>query len=67
MNFNAQLKPYLDGQVRIKQKVFVVESVEHDHLVLRDEDSMHTVLWFSSIQTVNEALLTVPEIILLPS
>jgi hypothetical protein len=66
MDFNAQLRPYVDGPITIKEKVFTLESLEEDHLVLRDEDSMHTFIWFSSIQSVTEAPPTPPEIILFP-
>jgi len=66
MKLNAQLRSYVDGLVTIQEKVFTLESVEEDHLVLRDEDSMHTFIWFSSIQSVAESPSTPPNIILFP-
>jgi hypothetical protein len=66
MDFNAQLRPYVNGSVTINEKFFTLESVEEDHLVLRDEDSMHTIVWFSSIRSVTEAPPNPPEIILFP-
>lgn len=64
MDLVAQLSPHINGQVFIKEKGFTLESVEEDHLVLRDEDSMHTMVWFSSIQGVREIPPAPPEIIL---
>jgi hypothetical protein len=66
MDFNAQLRPYVNGSVTINEKFFTLESVEEDHLVLRDEDSMHTIVWFSSIRSVTEPPPNPPEIILFP-
>ncbi|MFI5303407.1 MAG: hypothetical protein ACHQYP_01315 [Nitrospiria bacterium] len=47
-------------------RAFILESVEEDHLVLRDEDAMHTVVWLSSIQSIKEEPLNSPEIVLFP-
>lgn len=66
MDLNTQLRPYVDGPVKVKEKVFTLESLEEDHLVLRDEDGMHTFIWFSSIQMVTKTTPAPPEIILVP-
>jgi hypothetical protein len=66
MDFNLQLKPYLNGNIKINVRAFILESVEEDHLVLRDENAMHTVVWFSSIQFIKEDPLNSPEIVLFP-
>jgi len=66
MDFNLQLKPHLNGKIKINMRAFILESVEEDHLVLRDEDAMHTVVWFSSIQSIEEDPLNSPEIVLFP-
>jgi hypothetical protein len=65
MDVIGLLRPHIDGKVSIKGKEFTLESVEEDHLVLRDEDSMHTMVWYTSIQSVREGESTTPEIILL--
>lgn len=64
MDIVAQLRPYIDGTVSMKGNNFTLESVEEDHLVLRDEDSMHTMVWYSSIQSIKEKETSPPEIIL---
>ncbi len=61
---NHKLKPYAGRLITLKDQIFTLESVEEDHLVLRNEDQMHTFIWFSSIQSVREVPGGPPEIIL---
>jgi len=66
MNPRERLRAYVDGHVTIKERRFVLESLEEDHQVLRDEDQMHTFIWFTSIKDVAEGQGAPPEIIMNP-
>ncbi|MBI1821447.1 MAG: hypothetical protein HY036_11155 [Nitrospirae bacterium] len=61
---NNKLKTYTGRLITLKDQTFTLESVEEDHLVLRNEDQMHMFIWFSSIQSVREVPGGPPEIIL---
>lgn len=60
------LLPYVNGKVSIKETLFVLESLEGDHLVLRTDDEMHTFIWFSSIGDILPNNGGIPEIIVKP-
>ena len=66
MDPRERLRTYVDGQVSIKDQLFFLESLEEDHLVLRDEDQMHTFIWFTSIKDVAKRADGPPEIIMNP-
>ncbi|HXN06292.1 MAG TPA: PilZ domain-containing protein [Nitrospiria bacterium] len=60
------LMPYVNGRVAIKETLFVLESLEGDHLVLRNDDQMHTFIWFASIGEILPNKAGIPEIIVKP-
>ncbi|MBI3605032.1 MAG: hypothetical protein HY202_03280 [Nitrospirae bacterium] len=63
---NHKLKPYTGRLITLKDQTFTLESVEEDHLVLRNEDQMHTFIWYTSIESILENLGGYPEIVLSP-
>jgi hypothetical protein len=63
---NNKLKTYTGGSIILKDQTFTLESVEEDHLVLRNEDQMHTFIWYTSIESILENSGGYPEIVLSP-
>ena len=64
MDLQTKLKPYVGGQIMIKDQVLTLESVEEDHLVLMDEDSLHSFIQLTSVKEVQEVPGEIPKIIL---
>ncbi len=63
---NKKLKTYTGRSIILKDQTFTLESVEEDHLVLRNEDQMHTFIWYTSIESILEKPGGYPEILLSP-
>jgi hypothetical protein len=62
MEIRKRLQSHLNGPVRLKDRSFILESVEEDHIILRDEDAMHTLIELDSIQDLLASPHDHPEI-----